>query len=1682
MSEETKEHITTLINILTLHFPEERPEPFDEFTLMLSAINFPNFSFQSLSQFSQNPQRATTFREIFSGYNWYFPLMPLLLQLMTNSPDYESNLIEYCTYFTLCSYITWRLYVEYTNNFEQLPYILDALAYCSETSNSKLVIQAYIHSMQLYLGSTAPFDFSFIFPSMCELYTNHKKEFAQIQSLFAPILKVFLPQQDSPIPKDAAVFLEFISQVIQENPDLINVETASNIIERIFYHVSTLEPIALNTFSVLSSRAKKESVLPLLALFPTSLVDLIRNNYNSLAKFPTETTTLSFPTVNPNSSLSFHFVTKPTFKSQMKPSLIYTFDFEREIGKLLPQNLKNIIDDIAIAIISIPGAQESSMNCFISIMQDKNSPPTLEFLAASIYLASIINVDQEHTDKFIKGIMLSPLFNPKYSAFDGKDDFMGISQLRGELITVIAHRAFTGLVKLFDIAIEQPIIFSEIFFRIMSIFNMIPPEILKNKLLIRSITNASVVFSKLHAQVKGDTEREIIEATRCALFDFISQSLAIPLVYSEWYSNSGFINFFIASMFEDPVRPFVIENLRKYIASQNDDFSSPLISSFISTIEILLLHFPDEPHVNLALQLLGMTNNMISQKNELAQVFSDIINSILQALSSLAPDKDSSYMFFIESLKFVHYEHDVAPLSPQNNAALEQTTLRLRNTQYIDQIKSLLVQILTSDKDKNRISNINVYRALYMDCKVNGTISDWIQYTDIIASNSFQNIIALHNGEIDSFFLSIIQQANWDKEENPNIINLLKILGKIFKIVSSPNSVKSFINLLLPSKNNFLSIYYPIYLNLLSEIITTANNQPRRYLNFPSKSYLLEFNSIPFQVFESGCLINFTLFIEPFECDEYSMILILADETPIIDVSVRNRKLIVKSGQFTLINNAEIITGELNTFTLKIDSSEVKMTINGLESSRNTHSLDFSLYGSFSMCVGKVVSTKQYPLVYLTSFSTTDCQGKQIFAVNFDDESRAMIPQILQNVTGEVKLICNTVYEHTINFYDVLVKMFDIPCLLFLFKSVNMSNINGQKFDNLAVMVTKLFTSLLKSFDQIQQSFIENRVSGIFSYLLSLFDRKYLTYDLYKEFIEMTNNVTNTKLLSNLQKNVLLDLTIWSKSESQVLYQISENWLNNYTDDVIKSILLPVNSLLIILLEQSSIKSEMSEKTVKNITKLILTISKKNFDSQSFLLVIGQIITTNEPFKIKILLKILKEIIMEMENCQILQQIGHFISMLHMLMRYSDTEIFISLLDIIILLHKKEIVNQISMDQHSSILMREFDSNLITKQTADCLMDIKCPELTPMLEMILINLKSKINLDEYVQKIDFSSHVNFLAKDVLWVCIIFGYCGYDSKKYLSNALFTQRPVIFRVTCSIMQITALILNLKISDLLIPFVNFVLDEIEQNPSKYNQEIIGKVVTTIFDDLLFRTFDEHFKNLECHFSNSIFSSNLQKKEEKKKEENPITINTIFGDIKNISNQMISPVFSPRVVEGVWTDFPTAIRALYLHEKCFDINLLNYDVILTSFALRTDPTKVMSHIKFLMSNPSFFKGNPVSLNYLSMKAFELNVSINGLPPPDRYNCFTSLSEVATQIPLDNLPKQVVTKMQSLWETSCNVARKFLNMTNASSAEGALQSIDNFNSMTRNRRKHCEELWNHLYHEMTEQKGYWSQLKKNHN
>lgn len=221
---------TSIVSILSLRFPEGFPKHacVDELPGMVGAINFPTYSQSELSKIAGRASSGKDFKTTLDGMKYYFPLVPVILQYIADCDDFSADVLDYCACVVLCSYISWRVFAEFTLNFEYTGLILNALPYVSlSPKHSALVMKVYNEIVLYYLRDSPIFSFPMILASMKRLYACNPSKISEIGSLFEPLLLRY--ENESKISReDATAFVEFLIEI--ENPELKLITKLNNVL------------------------------------------------------------------------------------------------------------------------------------------------------------------------------------------------------------------------------------------------------------------------------------------------------------------------------------------------------------------------------------------------------------------------------------------------------------------------------------------------------------------------------------------------------------------------------------------------------------------------------------------------------------------------------------------------------------------------------------------------------------------------------------------------------------------------------------------------------------------------------------------------------------------------------------------------------------------------------------------------------------------------------------------------------------------------------------------------------------------------------------------------------------------------------------------------------------------------------------------------------------------------------------------------------------------------------------------------------------------------------------------------------------------------------------------------------------------------------------------------------------
>ena len=1671
-SDYDKETFSTLIKILSLKYSRPIPKMNDQISLLISNIVFPNFNSQDLQSIKEKLQDSTKICDVLSKFEYYFPLIPLILQLIPELKLESDDSREYCIMYVTFSYITWRMYVEKTNNFELLPVILDAVSFVAIKTLSTLVVRVYIQIIEFYINSDAEFNLSLIIPSLEDMFYSAKKETCMVQTLLAPLLKVFLPKQDSPLTNDCEWFLEFIGFFPADVVSFITSDTAKSVIEKIYYHVSKLSLPSLEAFRCLASIAPRSNTTFLLSIFPQSLWKFISTNQKSMFTTELHETNIVIPFVHSYSN-SLQFIDKPTFAKEIDTQKQITFD-SVDVGKFLSNETKQIIDSVAAISFTYDSAATNMFKCINTIISDATVMQNrFDFTAAVIYLMSLFNLNEEQSADFIENMLKSPTFSVKYTLLDEKNQNPQINELRQEFFTVMAKNGFIGLVRLLENSVESPLIFGEAIIYIYSFFNFISPDILINPNLIRIISNASSIFTKLHLNA-SDESREAIGKIRIALFGFIKKTLNNQVSANIWFSNPNFMNFFISLLLEEPVRPFAICELRRYIATKSESFSSPLISSFVSAIELFSMHFPNKKHVELTAQLLEMTNSIIEQNNIIPSFFSEIISCTLSSLNDIDSNNELDFQFLEQLLIFLKNMKSSLVLSHTDTTSLETSIMKITDTKKQERVKTILLELFLNQKDKTVVDFAPIFPTIFKFEKLNFGTDEIISLLLSLTDNSYSNCCTLHNNDIDLFILDILSIYVKNKVPKQIAFQLIDIFINISSFCSSTTAIKRFFDFICPVEGKRVSIYYMYIVNKIYDAVKKDERMPKYIFPLSTPEPICRCHGLHLSFREVQVNVSFSFVFESTKMNQTLLFEIKKGDRSFLAATIEEEKLKISGCGFEETTMQNLSISYETVVSIAVINNKLAVSING-----DTKVIDCEVFddGKYDLIIGQNKAESKKP-VLLTSFIVTQ-ESKAIFELDLSGEELSFT-SVLSSLDFKRNPFCCKPH-HTFDFSDALINLFNAKPILILFSQLDYKNFAGEKINDIALTGICIFISLFRTTTKIQEYFLDFHFSNILAHLLSITDASHLTFDLYLAIFELVKEAKYKDLKLKILKKLMLDITIWIRSTSEIISQITTHWLRfifpQFRNEF-KS-LLSVSSLLLALKEQSAIiaiagnnedkkTNEFTQRTTENIQNLILETSNHQFTPETFILFFSQCMLSPFDEHVKLFISIIDNILNTMKGPkEQLQKVGRCIPLLHSLLTTSDTDIFLSIIDIIHLSHKLEMITEMTLEQHISIIMDIINIEAMNEEILSKLIkktNNAIPELTPLCCLIAISL-GRGCVDKLTDELDFkilNKPDNSLLL-IFWICALFGNASEDHKAKLIPFLFEGKISQFKTVCSVMKIVSLIMNIPHEELLHSFFTIVFNDVEKNYESYSHDQIIKILFNVYTNILFQTRGLMNMQLNTMFLNSPFQVNFQPG----KRITQMCYELLDEKLKELIAQGTELVFGLRIESMKWADYDIALHALLLFEKDLYAYYANYDLLLCAFLLKYDKRAVDQHIKKLP--PNFFQINahPMLLQYFTCMQ---NNSIKTLD---------FLSNIAQSTPAKKNPKIIAQELSGELQQIFNAQQDIYSSKTNDMMQTMEKSNIEFVCKSKDKRMHNRDLWRSLWHELTQPFAPWRSLKE---
>ena len=874
-----------------------------------------------------------------------------------------------------------------------------------------------------------------------------------------------------------------------------------------------------------------------------------------------------------------------------------------------------------------------------------------------------------------------------------------------------------------------------------------------------------------------------IITSRKSLILFLNNLLHYHQISSLLFKDEFFCESFLSLLYEQPLRDSVIYPLSNFLSQKDYDTNSPIINKIIKITNVAIKLLCNPNGVDLLDKILSVINKAILINSSFKELFQPLCKDICNESISIIKCEESKSLIY-NITQFIAIASNKYEITSPEFIALEKAITNIFENQPNQILFSNIVQLiagqtLPSLHPSFTIRNPKGLRILLTVFKTSTMINDVFTFIAKLLQYSMKNCEEAHRGEFDIFLIQYLDE--YRNDENMPITTFASALSLLMLIASNISSVlvvHSFISLLCPINGKKLPFFQKLLIRSLFSMIPTINKRPLSTLPLSSKTGF-NFKGLKGESFQNGLTFSFWIYLnsnEPNYKQQIVMIQDCKDNKCGVFVTSQNIIMLFESGdnQWSSKTDSEIAlkTWSFVSLTCYIDNYtgqyRVTSTVNG-ENGRDlffpmmqisngtlkgriggisTDSIDVE-YPSLIGPVGifQRLQDEEISFLYELGPCIESVKLKQALAYFVPVENSGFLSIKNTISDDDITILSDPIrYFHPSSFSDILISKCGVSIILPLFAQWNMKFSNGQIFENVASITLTILENLMILNENCQKVFYEENGFKILSHIMMESNGEFLNYALYTQIYNMHNAIANENLKIQLFDNILLNIELWMKCDSENHRRIVRHWdkvLFQTCKEKFVS-LRPVSWILNALrvyywykpieigVIYDSKRFNNKKLNVKDCRQSLLHIAKcvseENFSESDFKLLISHILTCTDQDQIIDLLNFLHDMIKTQKD--LLMQINssiHIISLLQYLFNINNSSIICATLSIIIEAHNQGLYsneNSFSISNHVDIILHQIVPQFINKSMLTQLINlaIENSEVFPICTWVAMNI------------------------------------------------------------------------------------------------------------------------------------------------------------------------------------------------------------------------------------------------------------------------------------------------------------------------------------------------------------------------
>lgn len=1297
MNESSISFTDPFVSILSLKITPETPcqvtDP--EITKLFQQINFPDYNPQDLAKIGARLKKGATYTAALVGLDFEVPFKPNSFQIISKYYLLEDICISH---YVLYQYVSWLLYFDKMGTTNFLPVILEALTAILPTSDYELAIRAFIKALTFYIGKKDFYKVDIYIKALKEFF---KKGGELINGDAYNIFGLFF--ENLGFSDNTIEIIKLFSKMGQRYIQNIPPASAKYAISNLFDQILEMEPNSLELFFHLRDLIKSEFMIFLTNNFVPKIVETITAQPPTIVFTEESESPLHFEKLEKQLEPINRFVDAHTFVDGFNVTDVNPIPDRDEIASIC--HIAKLLKALQIFVKVVSLHKDASFS-FLRTFEDSISVSSrnihyFDLMAHFLIVAIEISKNYPLSD-FAKFIYSDLLFNPTKLCLDGS--LKVLNTLRSVAFETLLNCGAQSLITILNLSMEYPLLYAEIIYRCIQNRTILIPLVLESEKLVKTIIQSMLYFQSL--SFAGHRE---VDEVRMSIFYLLSSIFPDPNIATLFFSHDTFVPVFLSFMFEIPVRPFVINQLRYFLTKDHESLKLIIGDASYLIFEIIKPLIPDQNALQLSNAFLPVLSEAVSHSKNMADIFTNVCRSVCSSFEAL-DDTEESKTFLLAACQLFAVSAHVYELTQKELEALEKSVQAVFGNKPPHSIFGKLIQIMASDRLLSLNPSFIIRQPLVIPVffRIFNGNQQALDFISELCSFAKNNCVACHTSKLDLYILDTLY-SKWFTRDLPDVQYVeacFQLVSKIAMVKSSPEVTKHFIALLCPQFGRRIPHYFLGILKTLNTIVTSTLKTPENSITI-TQDVLVEYEN-PTTITQ-GFTALFWVDLEAisptyrptifnFYENENNFIKLFL-QANIIVVCQRNKKI---ESQARVDQELPLRNWTFLSLTFKYDK---ELLIFPSINCEETRPIQFpkpdNLGVPWKLELGGATSSTESPAILgpFALFPILDqTEISRIFSHGPTQIEREECKPLF-------KYIPPTNQTRTINLSAVLVGFVNLGVLLPLFSMID-SRIEDH-------IIELLSNCLLMS----NETEVEFAKQNGFSIVCHLLHSRNLDFSIYNRFFSLLQMLRTEQLQQQLLETILTNFELWSLTDNENHLRILRHWSRVlYSTAQTSMTFAHMLNSMVIFYPDSNKKFKVT-KCRQYIISILLHLAERQFTIDDFHLMISHCMDCSDQ---GVVISILQLIVKMAKSQKSPLRNIDYILLLHSILQRKWWVTIQFLVEIVIELHRNNLIEGCTLSEHLAAIMNVIDVDLITDQLFNYLLTLLpgCPDLLNMLFFI----------------------------------------------------------------------------------------------------------------------------------------------------------------------------------------------------------------------------------------------------------------------------------------------------------------------------------------------------------------------------